>query len=277
MTQEEKAKRYDEAIETASKINSGEGIAAPHDFTICEVIFPELKESEDKKIRNWLIGYFRQYKEDGMEKYSNGLKVDSIIAWIENQVSLQMVADAYLRGCNDTEKKLLDKQCEQKQDKHNIKLPNNFEAKFKVGDWITNGHFTCKVTFVDSRYWYSETCVLGNVTDIDKTFHSWTIEDTKDGDMLVTGNTPFLYSKHDKDKYGIVCFSYGGISSNRDEFIINTNPGNRWCDVKFVKPATKEQCDLLLQKMHEAGYKWDFDKKELKPLMYLCTLLGLNY
>ena len=48
-------------------------------------LFPELKESEDEKIRKWLIGYFRQYKEDGMEKYANGLKVESIITWIEKQ------------------------------------------------------------------------------------------------------------------------------------------------------------------------------------------------
>lgn len=31
-----------------------------------------------------------------------------------------------------------------------------------------------------------------------------------------------------------------------------------------IHPATKEQRDLLLQKMKEAGYKWDTEKKELK-------------
>lgn len=48
-------------------------------------IFPELAESEDERIRKWLIGYFHQYKEDGIEKYANGLKVDSIIAWLEKK------------------------------------------------------------------------------------------------------------------------------------------------------------------------------------------------
>ena len=33
-----------------------------------------------------------------------------------------------------------------------------------------------------------------------------------------------------------------------------------------VKPATKEQRDLLFQKMKEAGYEWDADKKELKKI-----------
>lgn len=50
-----------------------------------EHYFPELKESEDERIRKWLIGYFHQYKEDRMEKYANGLKVESIIAWLEKQ------------------------------------------------------------------------------------------------------------------------------------------------------------------------------------------------
>lgn len=33
-----------------------------------------------------------------------------------------------------------------------------------------------------------------------------------------------------------------------------------------VHPATKEQRDLLFQKMKEAGYEWDADKKELKKV-----------
>ena len=32
------------------------------------------------------------------------------------------------------------------------------------------------------------------------------------------------------------------------------------------KPATKEQCDILFQKMKEACYEWDAKKKELKKI-----------
>ena len=35
---------------------------------------------------------------------------------------------------------------------------------------------------------------------------------------------------------------------------------------KEFHPATKEQRDFLFQKMHEAGYEWDADKKELKSI-----------
>ena len=51
---EEKARAYDEALETARKINSGEGVPAPPGWTVCEVIFPELRESEDERIRKAL-------------------------------------------------------------------------------------------------------------------------------------------------------------------------------------------------------------------------------
>lgn len=86
----EKAKRYDKAIETAKALirdyesrNLTDILFYVKEDLSC--IFPELKESEDERVRNWLIGYFHQYKEDGMEKFANGLKVDSILDWLEKQ------------------------------------------------------------------------------------------------------------------------------------------------------------------------------------------------
>ena len=34
-----------------------------------------------------------------------------------------------------------------------------------------------------------------------------------------------------------------------------------------IKPATKEQRDLLFQKMEESGYQWDAEKYELKKIV----------
>jgi hypothetical protein len=56
---------------------------SPEDFKKAN----ETVDTDDEKIRNWLVGYFHQYKKDGMESYANGLKVDSIIAWLEKQES----------------------------------------------------------------------------------------------------------------------------------------------------------------------------------------------
>ena len=86
LTIEQKAKRYDEAIEIARKIKNGEPINAPNGTVIPDVIFPELKEDEDEKIRKWLIGYFNQYIVDDMPQvFSNSLHVKDIISWLEKQ------------------------------------------------------------------------------------------------------------------------------------------------------------------------------------------------
>lgn len=81
MTIEEKARAYDEALETARKINSGEGVPAPSDWTICEVIFPELKESEDERMRKALIRFFQRFPYDRLN--DENLKPKDAIAWLE--------------------------------------------------------------------------------------------------------------------------------------------------------------------------------------------------
>ena len=54
----------------------------------------------------------------------------------------------------------------------------------------------------------------------------------------------------------------------KKNFIVQEDVGH-WGNAENnqLKPATKEQCDLLFQKMYEAGYEWDAEKKELKLLI----------
>ena len=85
MTQEEKAKAYDEAIERANELNYVSDKDSLQHKTV-EYIFPELKESKDEGIREWLIGYFNQYIIDGMPLvFGNGLNVKDVITWLEKQ------------------------------------------------------------------------------------------------------------------------------------------------------------------------------------------------
>ena len=80
-----------------------------------ENAFPELREREDERIRKSLIDFFDSANQVGENPmYEYGIQTDKIIKYIEKQVSPNMVADAYLRGCNDTEKKWFEKQGEQK-------------------------------------------------------------------------------------------------------------------------------------------------------------------
>lgn len=92
---EEKAKRYDEAIEIARKIKNGEPINVPDGTLISDVIFPELKETESEKIRKFLIDYFSCIKstlDDGIWK---GFRIDDIIAYIERQEEQKPIWSEY--------------------------------------------------------------------------------------------------------------------------------------------------------------------------------------
>ena len=84
MTIEEKAARYDKAIEIAKKINN-EHQAQP--FNVMTRVFPELKESEDEKIRKELLESFKyQQRESRTDKeWLNGIKLSEVVAWLEKQ------------------------------------------------------------------------------------------------------------------------------------------------------------------------------------------------
>lgn len=96
------------------------------------------------------------------------------------------------------------------------------------------------------------------IRDIDKTATVFTIEDAKDGDVLV-------------DCFGNICI-YQKLSTNtyyhthcygNHKYFIDDGGSHQ---VAGTYPATKEQRDLLFQKMNEGGYEWDAEKKELKKI-----------
>ena len=93
MTEKEKAKAYDEAIERAKK---------SYGNRIAEEIFPELKESDDERIKKAIIEFFES--EDDNTTYSLVRKKD-IIAWLKKQ------------GKNSIDKT---------------------KPRFDVGDWVVN-------------------------------------------------------------------------------------------------------------------------------------------
>ena len=83
LTIEEKAKRYDEAIEIARKIKNGEPINVTNGTVIPDVIFPELKEDENDRIRRVIIEHFVG-SHSCMFPYK-GFTKEQIIDWLEKQ------------------------------------------------------------------------------------------------------------------------------------------------------------------------------------------------
>jgi hypothetical protein len=86
MTQEEKAKAYDEAVRKAKDIikyyetHNREYEASIEDL---EAIFPELKESEDERIRKEIISIVKSYRECCITEGNH--RFDDCIAWLEKQ------------------------------------------------------------------------------------------------------------------------------------------------------------------------------------------------
>ena len=77
MTDKEKAKAYDEAIERARKLY-GNGIT--------EEIFHELKESEDEEIRRWIIDDIKfNISNEPLNNSEYKKKAEKAIAWLEKQ------------------------------------------------------------------------------------------------------------------------------------------------------------------------------------------------
>ena len=105
MTESEKAKAYDEALKKAKGIinyykEHNRDEAAIEDL---ETIFPELKESEDEKIRKALVKFHKSTID------IDGIKGADILAWLEKQgesYTKKDVDDAYLKGICDAKHEL---------------------------------------------------------------------------------------------------------------------------------------------------------------------------
>ena len=190
--------------------------------------FPELKENEDEKVKKELIKAINLAYDCGIAITKENR--DKYLAWIERQG----------------------------------------EQKFKVGDWVvTNQGKVNQVVSVDKdldgytlddgNYFSGSWCDM---------YHLWTIEDAKDGDII--------YSKHNTESFewiGILksldkenkrVFFYGFWHDMAKTFSVCMNEAYVLYD--DFTPATKEQRDLLFQKMKEAGYEWDEIKKKLKTI-----------
>ena len=91
-------------------------------------------------------------------------------------------------------------------------------------------------------------------------FRLWTIEDAKDGDVLANKNGAIFINAGSSGGGTLDCYCYLSV---QNEFCIEKHKTGSWLYKDDIKPATKEQCNLLFQRMKEAGCKWDAEKKEL--------------
>ena len=141
---------------------------------------------------------------------------------------------------------------------------NKIQSKFKVGDWVVSSYGKVNqiiaidedvdgYTLDDGNYF------SGSWKD---NYHLWSIQDAKDGDVLADDYGIYIFDRF--DEHDERCFLCIGVYQYSQKVFKNEH---MLCSVE-VHPATKEQRDLLFQKMHEAGYTFDFKKKEIKKLKF---------
>lgn len=196
---------------------------------ITEEIFTELKENDTERIRKNCIHFLELQK----QHHAATFEIEECIAWLEKQ------------GKNSTDK---------------------IEPRFKVGDWVV--FITSESIYqVEKKENYEYTlknihggsfCVSFSNEEL---IREWTIQDAKDGDVIFYDEGWICIFKC---IHGIWYSSYCFITDDGEfhtgyerHAVDSTIHGN-------AHPATKEQRDILMKAMKDAGYEWDAEKKELK-------------
>lgn len=209
-------------------------------------VFPELKESEDERIRRELIEHIKANKEADYVLFKKFSPEDVVI-------------------------NLLEKQGENKH-------TDEVESKFHEGEWIIHQgteNIYQVVACIDNQYQlkYGDNYTLQKCTDVDRCARLWTIADAKDGDVLQLQHEGMehviIYKRLVKKNFHTILSvhcAYDGSTNDFFEDVDSYHCITSERDEKEIHPATKEQRDTLFAKMKEVGYEWDANKKELKKI-----------
>lgn len=220
---------------------------------ILEEFFPKLN---DIYIIDTLISICNRALPDIFKKY--GCDKDDVLEWLNSQYDKNMSLTDILN--NDIPKRQATGTLKEMIDEANN---TTNEPKFKVGDWVVQENIGVYKIIEVCESWYE---VVDNKDkhysiSFDKEYmcHLWTIGDAKDGDVLAEDSCLFIIKKLNDD-FGAntYCVLYDdGDYENNCHLIF---------DYKDTYPATKEQCEVLFNRIKMENYEWDPEKKELKKL-----------
>lgn len=251
-------------------------------------IFPELTELEDEKIRKALIQLVKKAGE-GYENVSEGISIQKAIAWLEKgeqkhaknivetwkamrlEVYQQASGNRHEPNCSDDTTKMfslndIDEIVEKMSEQSSA---DNVEPKFKVGDWVVfnNKHQSIyQVEKIEDGYYILRhthggtfrICVLH-----DESLRLWTIQEARDLDILACNNEILLFKSYSvQGRISLYCWYNGQTNNFHSKEVNDTLLTTR----NKIYPATKEQRDTLEKALADAGYTFDFEKKELKKI-----------
>ena len=258
MTQEQKAKAYDEAFERAKEWYNNPN-SASIGKSYLYAVFPELKGSENKRIIKEIISIVKSYRENCITEGNH--RFDNCLAWLEKQ--------------NEQE----EPQVYETKDGEIITYSETdgykfVESTFHEGDWIIHNttNFVFKVINVGSNGYevvnrenYKKTISFDN----EYNYHFWTIKNAKDGDVLAgsKGDVILMFRGIGNTEWSDVIDYHCYYDCYRKNFNVQEDV-EYWgyTENNQLVPATKEQREFLFQKIKEEGYEWDSNKKELKKI-----------
>ncbi len=228
-----------------------------------EDIFPELKESKDESMVKFIKNQLFNIKKTITENYELYAKLTKAIFWLEKQCEQKMKTTEESLGIDsDTYNKIVDECIYGEQ-----KPTDNVEPEFHEGEWIIHQgteNIYQVVARIDNQYQlkYGDNYTIQKCADVDRCARLWDItKDANDGDVLAWDDSKCIalfkniYDEDSFNSYGFVGCCTGTFESRQS-----------YHDIEGSHPATKEQYDLLFQKMHEAGYEWDAEKKSIVDL-----------
>ena len=243
---------------------------------VIKTLIPELAESDDERIK-------KEFCNDIWTFIPNE-KAHKYIAWLEKQESVEEIVErckkswynegkiqGQIEGLTNEEK--YQQGWRDALENQGVYEPIEMvELKFHDGDWTVSNldKKVRKISEVHFDKYNSYYVVDGksvNLEEYDRLHHLWSIKDAKPGDILCTYECDepkivFILKGIPKKGYALSYYCYYNIMY--PSFKTDKESGCIASD--NIKPATKEQRDLLFQKMKEAGYEWDAEKKELKKI-----------
>ena len=141
------------------------------------------------------------------------------------------------------------------------KPTDKVEPMFREGDWVVycNDDVDLITGIEENGYCINNGGYIPFVCASD--IRLWTIQDAKDGDVISWDDSKCIAifkNIYDEDSFN----SYGFVGGCTGTFESRMS----YHDIEGAHPATKEQRDTLIKAMADAGYAFDFEKKELKKI-----------
>ena len=240
---------YDNAVDRVMSLSDGnhqECLNKPE--SLFDFVFPEFKESNDKKVREALIEGLNDLVSEGWSDFG-GYPIHDIL------------------------------KCLNKEEPSKITTQTKYTPKFNVGDFIIPkkgenecGHpllITSIEDYTDSksaRYVY-EYGRFDNVHSADDYYRRWELSDAKPGDILHFDNYCgysgiMLFKKLNGHSY---VDGYCFIINGRGFMVNGINVTS--CETEIIKPANEEQRKRLMDAIKENGYEWKPDTLELMKVV----------